>query len=89
MIAIKFNFKHTIYIRRETCGGMDSEPSHSEVQQTSLTIVVPADTEDYYAMAMGYVLKHSGNNRDKAFAFVGPVEKFPVNAILHFDTRLD
>lgn len=89
MIALKFTYNHTVYIRRSTCGGMDSEPCHSEVQQTSLTIVVPADTEDYYAMAMGYVLKHAGNQSDRAFAFVGPVEKFPVNAILHFDMRLD
>lgn len=89
MIALKFNYQGTVHVRRSTCGGMDSEYSHAEVRPQSYTVVVPEDTENYYAIALRHVLNYSGNIKDPAFRLTDSVEKFPVNAILHFMQRLD
>jgi hypothetical protein len=84
MIALTFSYKRMVHIRRETFGGMDSEYSHAEVQETTLTVVVPRDDDQgfWYQTARAYVERYAGNNRDTAFAFTGPVVKTKIHAIL-------
>ncbi len=45
MNIIKVTYQYTRHIRTPTCGGMDSEYSHSEVDVNSRSYVVPDDHE--------------------------------------------
>lgn len=82
MIAYKFNYKHTVHTRQATSGGMDSELSYAQVQDASLTIVVPEDSAYWYHAAEIYVLYFASNVSDPDFAYNGPAERIEINVQL-------
>jgi len=89
MVALTFSYMSTDYIRVATCGGMDSEFSHTAVTEKELTVVVPEDNDYWRTAARNYVERYSGNIHDKAFAHIGSIRTKEVSAILHETRRLD
>lgn len=88
MTALTFHYRHTVPIRRQN--GVDSEHSHSEVQDTETTVVVPADTPEYREMAQTYVNNYAGNHRDPAYQQSHRfVEARQVSSIISITRRLD
>lgn len=43
MILVTLTYEYTEYVRRSTCGGMDSEFSHTEKSVNTFGMVVPDD----------------------------------------------
>lgn len=89
MKALTYRYKCTVRVRKVTCGGMDSEYSHSEVREGSQTIVVPADDKRSRDMALAYVTSYNANWTDPAFELLGEPVVTPISAILHITQRLD
>lgn len=70
MNCYTFTYQYTNYVRTPTCGGMDSEFSHTEIATRTLRIVTPGETEAWLDMAKKYVENYAGNNHDKNFKII-------------------
>lgn len=80
MKLVTYTFKHTVYHRRATCGGLDSEFSHASVETGTYSIVVPDGYPASLAMADCAIMQKA--NHDNAFTIEGRVIS-DVNAILY------
>lgn len=90
MVALGFKIKHTVYHRIPTCGGMDSEPGGTTVEEDIITVVVPKDDEYWRISAENYITRYNGHSHDDAFEIIGEPTVTRINAIMQdVTTRLD
>ncbi len=82
MYALGFKIKHTVYHRISTCGGQDSEPGGSSVEETTMTVVVPKNDGYWRHAAEEYILRYNGHSRDKGFLFIGEPTVTQVHGIM-------
>lgn len=84
MRLLTFNILRTVYHRTPTCGGMDSEFSHTTVEKETINIVVPdaggTTTQLYRNMAERYV--NLTAIPDKDFRIVSVTDSVKIDAII-------
>lgn len=82
MHAYELSYERNVAIRTPTFGGMDSDFSHWELQQQTMTVVVPRDSAFWRQQSEVFLNEYSGNKADPVYRFHGITRSFAVNAIL-------
>lgn len=84
MILRTYYYKRTVHVRRSTCGGLDSEFSHSEVQNAKVAVVLPDDYRSSAMLGEAYT-RSKGFPDDPHFEYLGfkPEEDVKVDTILY------
>jgi len=89
MEALELSYERNVAIRVPD-GIMDTKFSHMELQQFTLTVVVPNGDTYWRLQAISYLKRYSGNSDDPAFKFHCILKIIPIHAIMHEPTkRLD
>lgn len=81
MKILTYTYRHTVYHRQATCGGMDSEPAGNSVERGTYVVAIPDDSLTSIAMANSALAYHGGNAHDKAFFIEGYVMS-DLNAVI-------
>lgn len=85
MFCYAFTYEYTYYRRRQTCGGMDSEPDGTELRTTTEYIVVPEQSPRWQHIALSQVDWRA--KQDQAFK-VTLIGGHQINGIMSVQTRL-
>lgn len=82
MKLIIYSIQETVYNRTPTCGGMDSEFSHTSVENTVVRVVVENEYPSTLAMADAFVKNYAGRATDQNFAILHRAIGVDITAIL-------
>ena len=86
MIVYSVRYRYTEYVRTPTFGGMDSEPSHTQVSERTLNVLV--QDQHMEPMVRTWISNYAGNKRDEAFEILEISKLCDVQTIITAQGRL-